>query len=288
MKKLILGAAAAAFAAPAFAADPMIYVDEPMAVVAQPDRFSGHIEGYVGGLRFDTDFVDQDAWLFGGAARANYRLTDRFNAQVDLSGESTRYEDGPNFDTLGAGLHLYWRDSDRFAVGVFGSATSVYSLFDLKEYLVGPEAQVYFGNLTLYGQAYMGKLESESGFFPVLLNADIWGARGIVRYFLHDNFKLEGEVAYREYDVDGFENDNWTFAAQADYRFDSTPFSVFGRYQFDRFTNDSGSGELDAHKFLVGLRGTFGAETLKAEDRYGATMDLPQNNLPFFGGGMAP
>jgi hypothetical protein len=223
-------------------------------------------------LHLSADFFDDNAWVFGGAARGNYAFTNHWNAQVDLFGESTRY-DNFNVDSIGAGGHVFWRDPNRFAFGVFGSVTSIYSGPDIKEYLVGPEGQVYFGDMTLYGQAYYGQLDADFG-----LNVDIWGARGVVRYFMHDNFKLEGEVGFRNLSEGGNDLDIWTFAAQADYRFADSPFSVFGRYQFDTLSEGSGE-DLDVHKYIVGFRGTFGAKTLKEEDRYGATMDLPANGL---------
>jgi hypothetical protein len=276
MKHFLAGISLIALASPAFAAD-AIYLDAPVADVREP--FSGHIEGYIGGIRFDAGEFDDDAWIFGGAARANYAFTSHWNIQGDLFGESTRFDDF-NFDHIGAGAHLFWRDPNSFALGVFGSVTSIGSFIDLKEYLIGPEGQVYFGNLTLYGQAYYGKLDSSDGF-----NADIWGARGVARYFLHDNFKLEGEVGFRNYSEGGDDLDVWTLAAQADYRFADSPFSVFGRYQFDTFSDGPGA-DLDTHKFLVGFRGTFGAKTLMEEDRYGATMDLPSvTNIFLVGGG---
>jgi hypothetical protein len=279
MKKLLLGVSLAALAVPAFAADPVVYYEQPAPIEAR-DPFSGHVEGYLGGVRFDADFGDaENAWVFGGNARANYALTDRWNVQGDLFGESVRF-DGIALDTLGAGGHVYWRDPNSFAAGVFASATSIGSVFSLKEYLVGPEAQVYFGNFTLYGQAYFGQISADFPFFP---DIDVWGGRAIARYFVHDDFRIQGEVGYRQFSQDSFETDNWTFAAQADYRFTGSPFSVFGRYQYDTFSSDAGAGELDAHKVLVGLRGTFGAETLKAEDRFGATMELPRGTLPVFG-----
>ncbi len=268
MRKLLMSVSLVALTAPAFAADPIVYVEEPMPVLASPERFSGHIEGYLGGVWFDFDGESENAWNFGGAARANYMVTDRWNVQGDLFGESLRF-DGGNVDNIGAGAHVYWRDPNSFAAGVFASVTSIASGPSLREYIVGPEAQVYFGSVTLYGQLYYGQIDAE---FPI--DADIWGARGVARYFLHDNFKVEGEVGYRTLDFGEGDLDQWTLAAQADYRFDNTPFSVFGRYQFDNYSGD-GDGELNTHKILVGFRGSFGADTLKAEDRYGATMDLP-------------
>jgi opacity protein-like surface antigen len=275
MRKLLMSVSLVALTAPAFAADPIVYVEEPMPVMASPERFSGHIEGYLGGAWYDPDIFDENAWIFGGAARANYMVTDRWNVQGDLFGDSNRIDEF-SIDTVGGGAHVYWRDPNSFAFGVFGSVASIGGGFiGLREFIVGPEAQAYFGNVTIYGQAYYGQLSQDDD------SVDVWGARGVARYFIHDNFKIEGEVGYRTIDeAFGTDLDQWTLAAQADYRFDSTPFSVFGRYQYDNF--DFGFGDVDTHKVLVGFRGTFGADTLKAEDRFGATMDLPQSGLPLF------
>jgi opacity protein-like surface antigen len=273
MKKLLIGISLAALAAPAFAADPVVYFEEPVLAVPSPERFSGHIEAYLGKAWFDRNGASFDAWIFGGAARANYMVTDRWNVQGDLFGESMRFDEG-NRDSLGVGAHVYWRDPNSFAAGVFASTTSPVSGPNVREFVVGPEAQVYFGDLTLYGQAYFGQIGPRDD------SVDLWGARGVARYFIHDNFKVEGEIAYQAIDelFDGI--DRWTLAAQADYRFDNTPFSVFGRYQFDNVHLEAEPG-LDTHAIVVGFRGTFGADTLKAEDRFGATMDLPRGGLPF-------
>ncbi|EFK95589.1 conserved hypothetical protein, partial [sediment metagenome] len=196
-------------------------------------------------------------------------FTERFNAQGDLFGESLRFDWG-DVDTVGAGLHLFWRDPNRYAFGVFGSYSSTSAGDSFNEYMVGPEGQIYIDDVTLYGQAYFGRVETSFND-----DADVWGVRGVARYFLQDNFKLEGEIGYRSFDFDFAEIDVWTFATQADYRFSDSPFSVFGRYELNMFSDDDGDN-LDVHKFIVGLRGTFGADTLKEEDRFGATMDLPR------------
>jgi predicted porin len=109
-------------------------------------------------------------------------------------------------------------------------------------------------------------------------SADLWGVRGIVRYYATPDLRLEGELGYQKIDFsEFFEPDLKTFsaAAQATYRFSGTPWSVFARYQFEHVTEDFGPVDLSAnvHKVIVGLRLNFGTGTLLDEDRNGATMD---------------
>jgi hypothetical protein len=163
------------------------------------------------------------------------------------------------------------RDPDSFAVGAFGMYSSL--SFGLAEYIVGGEAQAYLGDVTLYGQAYWGQANN----LPLVFtdgSENQWGARGVVRYFVHDNLRFDGELAYNSI-VEGNRLNTVTALAQANYRFDDTPFTVFSRYQFDQVSVGASSAKF--HRFHIGLRVTMGADTLMAEDRYGATMDLPRH-----------
>ena len=77
--------------------------------------------------------------------------------------------------------------------------------------------------------------------------------------------------------------DTVALALQAMYRFSDTPFSVFGRYQFETTSFDAAGPfndeDIDSHKLVVGLRASFGSSTLIEEDRNGATMDTFRSNL---------
>jgi hypothetical protein len=148
----------------------------------------------------------------------------------------------------------------------------------------GPEAQVYFGNFTLYGQAYYGELDlRDTGFQRAF---DFWGGRGVVRYFALPNLRFDAELGYRRLDIDFGSGhlDTVIAAVQAMYRFESTPISLFGRYQFENNLGESSDENLETNKFTVGVRASFGTETLFDEDRYGATMDTHRTNyeeVPF-------
>ncbi|MGF7005058.1 hypothetical protein [Aminobacter sp. BE322] len=276
MKRLLAGAMLAVVASPAFAADVVAPIaEEP---VASGPRIAGHVEAFLGGLWIDAEGGNDGGWVAGGAARLNFPIDVRWNVQGDLFADGAWFDEG-DFNSYGGAVHAYWRDPSSFAAGGFATITGYggdSGPGDAYTFTVGPEAQVYFDNVTLYGQAYYGQLR-ESGSSD---HADIWGVRGVARYFVQPNLRFDGELGYRSVDVsDGA--DSVTAALQGNYRFDGTPWTVFGRYQFDRLTGLSSDG-VNLHKLVLGVRATFGADTLLDEDRNGATMDTQRSSYLFF------
>lgn len=234
-------------------------------------RISGYGEIYLGGLKFSDE--DDTLWTGGGTARVNIPFAQRWNIQID--GTYDRVWDSFNrTDGIGGAVHAYYRDPNLFAAGLFASikdfGADIEGVYD---YAGGPEAQVYFGNLTLYGQAYYGK-DHVGDFIDDL---DEWGVRGVARYFVRKNLRLDAEIAYNVTDAGSVSFDTVGMSVQAMYRFDATPWSVFGRYQFDRLTIES--NDIDTNKFLIGIRASFGSDSLFDEDRNGATMDTYHPNL---------
>ena len=279
MYRLLLGAALAATASSAFAADAVApIVMDP--AITQP-HISGYVEAYLGGLYLTAFGQHETATTAGGAGRINFPIDPRWNVQADATVDSL-WVQGDNLYGYGGAIHAYWRDPSAYALGGFASLTGFGGDIgdeNIYSFAVGPEAQAYFGNVTLYGQVYYGQLRAtgESEHF------DNWGGRGVVRYFAQDNLRFDGELGFTR--VSGFGNhlDTVSGAAQAMYRFSGTPLSVFGRYQFDRIS--AGGISENIHKYVIGLRGSFGSDTLLDEDRNGATMDTYRPNiiLPFGG-----
>jgi opacity protein-like surface antigen len=282
MYRMLVGAALAAISTSAFAAD---YVQQEP--VAAP-HISGHVEAYLGGiwLHVSDPFggggsESEDGWAAGAAGRVNFPLNERWNIQTDAIVDSA-WIDGENVYGYGGAVHAYWRDPSRFAVGGFATYTRYGGdgIGDTNpySYTFGPEAQIYFGNVTLYGQAYYGQLENS--FFGDL-SADLWGVRAVLRYYARPDLRFDAELGYQklEFDTPPFvptpNLSTFAAAAQVTYRFSGTPWSVFGRYQFEHVTQEVGPISLDAniHKVMVGLRLNFGTGTLLDEDRNGATMD---------------
>ncbi len=233
--------------------------------VATPP-ISGYGEVYLGGLRFDGD--DYTTRAGGGAARVNVAFAQRWNLQGDATYDRIWGHYAPLDDTRGA-IHFYYRDPDSFAAGAFAAYTSlgIDSNVTAYSYAVGPEAQLYFGNLTLYGQASLGQLTIND------FRGDRWGVHATARYFVRKNLRLDGELAFNRTDYYGVNEDVFGVAVQAMYRFDETPWSLFGRYQFERTKLETSSQDTRANKFVIGLRASFGSDSLFDEDRNGATMD---------------
>jgi opacity protein-like surface antigen len=275
MKRVLSTTFFAMMASTALAADPVYEVEQAVRSV------SGYGQIYVGGVWVNFDDFDDSAWTFGGSGQVNVPFADFWNVQGGLTADAVS-EDGTLY-ALGGAVHVNWRDPSSYALGVFADATTYEfsgddGFFgDIWDWRVGPEAQIYFDRVTLYGQAYYGQLEIDEA--PV--NLDQMGVRGVVRYFAQDNLRFDGEIGFHQISADGEDGELNTFSAalQAMYRFDGSPLSVFGRYQFDTTSVDWGDLDVDTHKVVVGLRASFGTGTLLEEDRNGATMDTWRSNM---------
>jgi hypothetical protein len=265
------------FSAPTFAADAL---EAPQSV---SPYLSGYVEGYLGGVHLSQGNNAETEFGYGVAGRANVPFNDRWNAQVDLTGEWVKVKaEDATIGMYSATLHGFWRDPGSFAVGGFGNwqGGSVNGeMSNLYAIMVGPEAQVYFDKVTLYGQAYFGQMRSTES----SNHSNTWGLRGVARYFVQPNMRLSAEAAFMTVDV-GAQFNTVSVAAQADYRFNNSPVSLFGRYQFDHMYLAGTSNSFDTHKFSAGLRLSFGSGTLLDEDRSGATMDTYRPNLSMFPG----
>ncbi|MBZ9993130.1 hypothetical protein [Mesorhizobium sp. BH1-1-4] len=239
--------------------------DEPVA-----QHISGYGEIYVGGLRIEEGAPDGTTDTGAAAARVNIPFANLWNLQGDLSYERI-WQDSYNFNGRGAALHAYYRDAT-FAAGAFAiyKSTAYDGENEGHQYLIGPEAQVYLGNLTLYGQAWFGRFEND------FAHEKQWGGRAVARYFIQKNLRVDGEFSFEATDI-GVPYDVLAASVEAMYCFEDTPWSIFGRYQFEHYKIDSfdaGNGS----KFVVGLHASFGSNSLFDEDRAGATMDTHQAN----------
>ncbi|MET3521962.1 MULTISPECIES: hypothetical protein [Mesorhizobium] len=275
MYRLLLGAALAATATSAFAADAVapIVMDQEL---AQP-HVSGYVEAYLGGLYVTAAGEHADGTTAGGTGRVNFPIDSRWNVQTDAFVDSL-WAEGTNIYGYGGAVHGYWRDPSAFALGAFASVTGYGGDGfddDLYSFSVGPEGQVYMGNVTVYGQVYYGQLRASGSSEHI----DTWGGRGVVRYFAQDNLRFDGELGYSTTSVGPFDTNTFTGALQATYRFSGTAFSVFGRYQFERASISAFDVTENIHKYVIGVRASFGSDTLLDEDRNGATMDTGRPNL---------
>lgn len=129
---------------------------------------------------------------------------------------------------------------------------------------IGGVAQKYIGDVTLSGGITYGNFED--------VDADLWSFGGEVRYFVNDNFRINGGLNYISFDTGGTDFDGWVLGVGGEYQFASTPWSVTGGYTHGK-VNDL---DVDSDTFSIGLRYSFGGD-LKARDRSGA--DLGTNGF---------
>jgi opacity protein-like surface antigen len=222
------------------------------AVAAQAQTV-GHIGANYG--RTDLDVAgldgDVDTYQLEGAVRFD---AGKLGAQLD--GAITNYDgDDTSFAATG---HL----NTKAGSGLIGGFAGVETSDDVTVWGVGLEGQANInGRTSLYAQAGYGNVDDA-------FDADIWAARGEIRYFVTDNFRLTGALGYATIDASGVRNiDTWNAGVEAEYQFADTPFSVVAGYDHA----DSDDIRTNADTFKIGFRYTFGG-TLKDRDQSGASL----------------
>ncbi|HZO46402.1 MAG TPA: hypothetical protein VFB68_10945 [Xanthobacteraceae bacterium] len=275
-------------------------------VVEQPQQVSGYVELYGGWARTKeticgtiTCFTDDPAngWALGGAGRATWWWAPNYSLQLDAQGEGTSYKfnNGPN-NFIRASAHSYligghanWRDPSRGLIGIFGGAgdaTNYLNFSSVRHGLIGAEGQLYWGPVTLYGQGgYQSTLGSLSSFNLDSIQA--WFVRGTARVYATPNFRIEGTVLYADGDVDfagpaapvnSVDFETWLWRAKAEYKFTTSPFSIFAVYEGSRTTADrvfaTGTTRVTDNRILGGIRLYLNENTLQWNDRNGTTLDI--------------
>jgi hypothetical protein len=305
---LFLFSAAAMLTGSASAADMPL---KAPAVVEQPQQVSGYVELYGGWSRVNTDQTfcisgicgsssdETRGWVLGGAGRATWWWAPSFSVQLDAQGDGTSYkfEGGGFFQRRSThnyliGGHANWRDPQRGLIGFFGGAgdaTTNLQSSSIRHGLIGAEAQLYWGPVTLYGQ---GGYNSTLGDLSTFVNSiHAWFARGTGRLYVVPNFRLEGTVFYADGSTsftslspgNTVDFRTWLWRAKGEYRFATTPFSLFAAYEGSRTTIDrsntvgtafTASTRMTDHRIIGGLRLYINEGTLQSNDRNGTTLDI--------------
>ena len=116
-----------------------------------------------------------------------------------------------------------------------------------------------------------------------------WFFRGTARYFFMPDFMLEGTAQYSTGAI-GFNNfganpadtnfDMWRASIKAEWKPATMPFSIFGKYEFNQTsyaqnnTNFTPNERIAENRVMAGVRFYLGQNTLLANDRTGATLDI--------------
>ena len=247
-----------------------------------------HDDGSACGSGDDLD--DETYAYLEGSGRANIPLSDAFSLQADVDGWNTftGRDDGDggeeNLQTFFAGaLHATWRAPETGAAGGFVQLGSSNSGNDENAtfWLLGAEGQFYLGDFTLYGQAGYFDADDED---EDDVMTDAFFVRGVARWFLNDNFRLQGEFSWAAgEEADSSPADNFTFYSwglRADRVMGSNPIALFAAYEGlwgeEEEVGCSPCNETyTEHRLIVGVAFHFGVSDLKAQDRRGATLDTP-------------
>lgn len=231
----------------------------------------------------NSSLDDDSHAVSSGAARVSIPLRDTFAMQLDMEGAagfSDRNNGEDNFQSYFAGgWHFAWRDPMQGTFGAFLGSGSANGGDDANAtfFLAGLEAQRYFGNLTLYGQ--VGGLWADDERTHDVIT-DAWFVRGVARYFMTPNSRLQLQLAY----ASGSENNGigdiqaLSWGVRFDRQVEGRPFYWFLAYDGMFAENDSGGGyseDVTDHTFRIGGRYLFGAPSLFDNDRRGVTFDLP-------------
>lgn len=301
MKKSLLAATVAvfAFSAPASAAD----ADGQIGLIV-----SGVVDSWAGVQIIDDGFDDDTVFVNGGEGALSLPLGDNLSIQSDIKYEynTNATEDpifgdfvfGPRYSFQGA-IHLSWRDPSRGLFGVFGGAgTSSFgspgAAFNVSHNVafVGGEAQLYLDNITLYAQGGYVDFDPDDGFNSDGLSDGVF-ARGVVRWFLDNDSRVQLEGTYLNPGFNFRSGDADIFSVGARYDFVLAGLPVVGdtalfvgyRGTFRNGCNNdlNSSTDVDDHTIRIGTSYSFSGDRLTL-DRQGATLDTPDFNHSCFGG----
>ncbi len=239
---------------------------------------------------------DSDA-TYNLRASAAYQDPSHFGGQVDAL--YNHYDIGQNAaSTVDLAGHLFYRN-EQFLIGGFvqyrnpsmstnfhhsgnpsldWSASTVANF--LKQEMVseqvfwGAEGQAYFGDVTVSGQLAKQEFvnQTDVSFGNVLKDGYVANIKA--KYFINDNWKVDAGFNYNKTDLNlnGGSFDQKTYSLGTEYRLAEHPVSLYAQYNHTTLGGSTGyNGDDD--QLLVGVKLNFGANSLKARDRSGASLD---------------
>jgi len=176
---------------------------------------------------------------------------------VTANGDVAISDNDISDETVASGaVHLTTKIGDTWRVGGF---TALSRPSNNILWAVGAEAHKYLGNVTLSGLAAYGQSND--------LDADLYAVRGEARYFVTDDFRLDGGLGYSKLDT-LVEAEAWDASLGGEYKFANTGWSTFGKYTH---TESEDLADLKSDAVKIGVRYTFGG-SLKARDAAGADL----------------
>ena len=226
----------------------------------------GHIELGAGAAAYNG-FGSETWGRLRGAARADVRLHDDWNVEVELGGDAYTYlsSSGPvgySASSLASYGHL-WKMMSWGAVGAFGGM-SFGTQGALTTATAGLEGETYIGDATLGAQASFNRILTDS------FGTDFWQGRAYGAYYFNPNSKIAGEVEAVSIEAGTTltaASTLFSATGSMEHRFAGTPFSGWASASYQ--TTSSGITSTNMTTGLVGFRMFFDApgSTLRDHDR---------------------
>lgn len=234
--------------------------------------------------------------LEAGASGA-YQFSPNFGLQGDLVFKYGDFATDEEFSLVDSrfdgALHAFYRD-DAFLFGAFGQlGRSTLAIYEgmgitMDRGYAGLEGQVYFDNLTLYGQVGAQRAsvvgDELTGYFG---NAEL-------RYFLNPDLKVELHGGLSSFSEDEFTMKTANIGAGVEYKLPDQPFSFFAKADYHHSSAEVDGSELDGSvgeaRLLAGIKFNLGTGSLFERDRAGASLSPvnPALLADILGGGSSP
>ncbi len=245
---------------------------EDIASLSKPP-ISGDFALYGGGFWINDyafPLFSDHGTIIGGEARVNYWVLPAISGQLDVDAEYVRDTVFPALaqTTVNLAAHLNWR-SDNMLFGGFASVGVDRDWWESTFGTIGVEGQVDLGDhMLLYAQ--VGGFRSLSG---------TWGVtgtfvRGEGRYFIDPNTMAAANLGYSLYyyfnGADAVDAIQW--GLDVEHRFTTSPVSVFASYQGSHEREAAEAESWAVHSFLIGLKLSFGTQTLEESSKTGPTL----------------
>ncbi len=258
------------------------------AALASNDGSTGALDGYVsvGHIESDdSDFDGANPFLIGGGVIYQAPIGPGYGYQAEASvqygtgmeGQSV----GNEFFNYGGVIHLFARNPERHAAGVFAGVGS-YDVIqssggpEVNTYLLaGVEGQLFWDDFTLYGQAgYFDPVDDCSECYRRHLYELLY-MRLTGRYFITPNTVVEGEFGIGRGYVEGDDQAPLDFWAIEVEHMLPNGVSVYGRYDHGYFCNCDEDDPMNQQFIRVGVRWYWNGGTLQFNDRNGHSFDTP-------------
>lgn len=223
-----------------------------LAVAPAANAGSGYVGAAYTRAEVDTGFGDDDSDGYGIEGAWAFKATPSLGVQIDAAFSDS---DDSNNEAYGLTGHVNARN-DKYLVGGF---VGLADIADETVWSVGVEGEKYFNNVTVAGAfGYANADDSD---------ADIWGVDSQVRYFLTDNFRIQGALGWAKVEAGPFDDNAWSAGVGGEYKFAAVPVSVYGGYTRTEFDD----ANISSDAFTIGVRYNFGG-SLKDRDRNGASL----------------